>query len=134
MVGIADRGEGVCQFRVVRQLFEERSESSMGKEFLSQGTETSVLFHESAILHLKVVAFIDFALNLAFELADVFYDRVSVLSISSRSCDWLTLSSRSECAGGNFVAELTTFFAAELLALFAVEETFILIHVLLVFS
>ena len=40
-----------------------------------------------------------------------------------------TLSAGAECTGRYFVTELTSLLAAELLALFAVEKTLVLVHV-----
>lgn len=44
----------------------------------------------------------------------------------------LTLSAGTEGAGGNLVAELATFLAAELLALLTSEKSLVLVHILLV--
>ena len=46
----------------------------------------------------------------------------------------VTFSSGAERASRDFVAKLTAFFAAELLALFAGEETLVFVHVFFVFT
>ena len=46
----------------------------------------------------------------------------------------LTLSPGSECTSGNLVSELSALLAAELLALFAGQQSLVLIHLLFILS